>query len=66
MKEIILNKFGERFYNKYYKGGNIEVMKNWLSKINERYKENKDIWESVVSVCGSSHIFFIELKGGKK
>ncbi len=67
MNKIILNEYGERFFNKYCIGGNKEVMLKWLPKINEEYKKGLSFWESVVSVVGSSHLGLFkikEMKGG--
>ena len=67
MKEIILSERGKEFFKKFCKGGNKEVMNNWLPKINENYENGLTYWESIVSVVGSSHLpFFTESQGGVK
>lgn len=67
INEIILSDAGKEFFKKFCKGGNKKIMESWLPKINENYKNGLTYWESIISVCGSSHLtFFKELKGGKK
>ena len=63
---IILSERGEEFFNEFYKDGNIGVMREWLPEINKRAKRGLSLWESVVSVCGSSHLDLFIRKEVKK